>query len=92
MTTDPAAPGKTTSEFKLTAVAIIVGGVLEAFAGVLHSLKEAGLGSDWFTVALVVCGALIQVAGVFGYQKSRTLVKAAVAAAEAPTVGMLPPK
>jgi ABC-type antimicrobial peptide transport system permease subunit len=91
MTTDPAAPGKSTSEFKLTTVAIIVGGVLEAFAGVLHSLQEQGLSSNWFTVALLVCGALIQICGLFGYQKSRTLVKASMVAAEVPPA-ISPPK
>ncbi len=84
--TNPAAPGNTTSEFSLTRIALIVGALLETAAGVLHTLQDSGVAAPWFPAVLAVLGALIQVAGLFGYVKSRTLVKAALAASDAPTL------
>jgi hypothetical protein len=88
--TSPADAGTTTSEFKLTAIAMVVGVCLEAAAGVLHAIQDAGVAAPWIPAVLAIVGALIQVASLFGYQKSRTLVKVAVAASEAPLVS--PPK
>jgi hypothetical protein len=83
--TNPSAAGHTTSEFKLTALAMIVGSILEAVAGVMHSLQDAGMGASWFAMAFAIIGALIQIAGLAGYQKGRTLLKAAMLASDAPT-------
>ncbi len=81
---DPTTSGTSTSEFKLTIVAFIIGSLLETVAGVMHSLQDAGQGASWFPMVYAVLGALTQIAGLFGYTKSRTLVKAAVAAQDAP--------
>lgn len=81
---DPTTTGTSTSEFKLTLVAIAIGGLLETAAGVMHSLQDAGQGASWFPMCFAVLGALTQILGLFGYTKSRTLVKAAVAAQDAP--------
>lgn len=74
--TNPAAPGIQTTEYKLTRISLIVGAALEAFAGILHTLQDAGLSAPWFTTALLVVGAAVQIASLFGYTKSRTLLKA----------------
>lgn len=69
------ATGSSTSEFKLTVLAFIIGTVLDAVATVLHSLQDAGMSAPWFAIALAVLGTVTQVAALFGYTKSRTLVK-----------------
>lgn len=74
--TNPAAPGNQTSEFKLTRIALVLGAALEGFAGILHTLKDAGVEAPWFATALLVVGAAVQIASLFGYQRSRTVVKA----------------
>lgn len=81
--TSPTAPGASTSEFKLTLVAMVVGFVLEAAAGVLHALQDAGNTAPWIPAVLLVVGALLQIATALGYQKSRTLVKTTALAADA---------
>lgn len=83
--TTPATSGTSTSEFKLTTAAMVLGAVLEGVATVLHTLQDSGISAPWFSVALVALGAVIQVASLFGYQKSRTLVKAALIAADSPS-------
>ena len=82
--TSPSAPGLATSEGKLTLIAVIVGTILEGVAGVLHTLQDAGQAAPWFPAVLAVVGVLLQLASLLGYQKSRTLVKAALVASETP--------
>ena len=82
---DPTTPGISTSEGKLTVVAMIVGSLLEAIAGVLHTVQDAGHAAPWFPAVFAVVGVLLQVASLLGYQKSRTLVKAAIAAQDVPS-------
>lgn len=81
--TNPTAPGPQTSEFKLTAVALIVGIVLESTSAVLHALQDAGTQAPWIPGVLAVIGALVQIAGLFGYQKGRAAVKTAMILSEA---------
>lgn len=83
--TTPAAPGMSTSEGKLTVVAMVVGTLLESAAGLLHSLQDAGHAAPWFPAVLAIVGVLLQLATLLGYQRSRTLLKASVIASEAPT-------
>lgn len=73
--------GFSTSEGKLTLVAVIVGTILDAVAGVLDSLQSAGHGATWFPSVLAVCGVLLQLVSLLGYQKARTLFKVGVAPA-----------
>lgn len=82
-----ASEGISTSEFKLAAVSMVVGTILEAFAGVLHTLQDTGTNPPWFTGVLVIVGALIQVASFLGYNKGRVLAKAT-----SPVVAEAPPK
>lgn len=82
--TNPTAAGPSTSEFKLTALAIVIGSILEAVAGVMHSIQDAGMGASWFAMVFAILGALIQIAGLAGYQKGRVLLKAAALASDAP--------
>lgn len=84
--TNPAASGLSTSEGKLTAIAMVVGALLEGVAGVLHTLQDAGHAAPWFPAVFAVVGVLLQLASLLGYQKSRTLLKAAAIASDsAPT-------
>lgn len=74
--------GVKTSEFYLTAIAMVIGTILEAVAvPLLERLAATNPQLGWVPFALIAAGALIQVAGLFGYQKSRADVKAAAAAA-----------
>lgn len=82
--TTPAAPGMSTSEGKLTLVAVVVGTILEALASVLHYAQDAGHAAPWFPAVLAVVGVLLQLATLMGYQKSRTLLKASIIASETP--------
>lgn len=75
-------PGLTTSEGKLTVIAVIVGTILEALAGVLHALQDSGHAAPWFPAVLAVVGVLLQLATVLGYQKARTVLKATVVASD----------
>lgn len=84
--TNPAAPGSSTSEFKLTVIAIAIGGILETAAGVMHSLQDSGQGASWFPMAFAVLGTLTQILGLFGYTKSRAIVKTALIASDAPVI------
>lgn len=73
--TDPLASGASTSEGKLTIAMCLVGGALEAFAGVLSQASEQHPSSVWMAIALVLVGAGIQVFTVLGYTKSRSALK-----------------
>jgi hypothetical protein len=75
-----AGSGIKSSEFKLSAVALVVGTGLDVVAAMLSTLAEAGVGGKWVAGAMLVCGLLLKVAAVLGYTKSRTLVKLAEAA------------
>lgn len=80
--TNPAAAGSSTSEFKLTIAAMIVGTLLDAAAGILHTLQDAGVSAPWFTIALACLGTITQIFALFGYNKGRVLTKAALIAAD----------
>lgn len=69
-----ATPGSSTSEFKLTQLAVGLGVVLEAAGGVLSHLDQ---GNKYVAIAVVLVGGLLQVLSVLGYTKSRTAVKIA---------------
>ena len=84
-TTPTTTPGTQTSEFKLTAIVMIVGLALESVSTVLHTLQDGGVSFPWFNVVLAACGALLQICSLLGYTKSRTLVKAATVVAPAPS-------
>lgn len=68
--------GRTTSEYRLTVIAMTIGTILDGAAAVLHGLQDGGVSAPWFSIALAVLGTVTQVAALFGYQKSRTLLKA----------------
>lgn len=82
--TTPTASGMTTSEGKLTLFAMVLGTLLEALAGVLHTLQDAGHAAPWFPAVLAIVGVLLQLASVLGYQKARTVLKATLVASEKP--------
>lgn len=84
--TSPAAPGGSTSEFKLALVGMILGALMDAAGGILHTLQDTGMTSPWFAIAIAVLGTITQVMALFGYTKSRTIIKAAIAASDAPTL------
>lgn len=83
--TNAVAPGMSTSEGKLTLIAVILGTILEGLAGVLHSVQDAGHAAPWFPAVLTVVGVLLQITTLLGYQKSRTALKATVIASETPS-------
>lgn len=72
---NPLSPGVSTTEFRITLVATIVGVVLEAGAGIIYSLEGVGVNPPWFTVALASLGALLQLVTAFGYVSARTRLK-----------------
>lgn len=76
-------PGGSTSEFRLTVVAMVVGVILEGVSAVLLNLQARGVDKPWFAVALTACGVLLQIVSLLGYQRSRSTVKAAALYAEA---------
>lgn len=80
--TNATAPGMSTSEGKLTLVAVVVGTILEALSGVLHYAQDAGHAAPWFPAVLAVVGVLLQLATVMGYQKARTVLKSTVVTSE----------
>lgn len=84
-TTNPSAPGTSTSEFKLTLIAFVLGTLLEGAAGVMHTVQDAGHGASWFPMVFAVLGALTQILGLFGYQKGRAVVKSALIQSSTPT-------
>ena len=68
--------GFASSEGKLTAIAMVVGFLLESVAvPLLDKFSTSNPGAVWASVALMACGALIQVAALFGYQRARTALK-----------------
>lgn len=75
-----AGSGIKSSEFKLSALALMAGTGLDVVAAFLATLQDAGIGGKWVAGAMLVCGLALKVASVFGYTKSRTLVKLAEAA------------
>jgi hypothetical protein len=74
---DATAAGTSTSEFKLAAVAMVLGTILEGAGAVLHALQDAGVQAPWIPAVLAALGVILQVASLFGYTKSRTILKAA---------------
>lgn len=77
-------PGSSTTEFKLTVAAMILGTILECVAAVLHGLQDAGVDKPWMAIVFAVIGVLLQMASLFGYQKARALVKSSALLADAP--------
>lgn len=83
--TNPSAPGLSTSEGKLTLIAVIVGTLLDAAAGLMQTLQDSGHAAPWFPTVLATLGVLLQLASLLGYQKARTLLKASIVASDAPS-------
>lgn len=83
-------PGFKTSEFWLTVLAFVVGMACETFAGALEMSQQAGVERGWFGAALAACGFLLQIVGLFGYQRARSAVKAAASVASLPLPSALP--
>lgn len=85
-TTLTTAPGNGTSEYQLTKWAIGIGTALDVVvAPALAGLSQYMPGAHWLAVATAVSGALLSICALYGYQRSRTGVKMAVAAASQPT-------
>jgi hypothetical protein len=71
-------PGSATSEFKLTAVVVLVGTVLDAIGISLEALRDNGIvTASWLSPVLVVVGSLLVLGKALGYTRSRTLLKLA---------------
>lgn len=76
-------PGGQTSEAKFTAVAMVLGTVLDAAGIALGTLKDSGaISGTWLPIAILVCGTLLMLVSKLGYTRSRTLVKLAALEAE----------
>jgi hypothetical protein len=70
--------GSKTSEFKLTAVMMLVGAVLDGIGIVLESLKDSGvIHGSWLPVTLVIVGTGLMLFKALGYTRSRTVIKLA---------------
>jgi hypothetical protein len=76
--TDPTKTGSSTSEFKLAAVAMTAGAVLDGVSVLLAGLHETFPNASWLSVAMSVVGTLLMLATALGYQRSRALVKTAM--------------
>lgn len=68
-------PGSETSEFRLSAVVVLVGTLIDLASIALTTLRDQGVQGAWLTGALAVCGTLMVIATALGYARSRTLVK-----------------
>ena len=73
--TDPLASGASTTEGKLTIALVVVGGALEAFAGVLSQASTEHPNVTWIAITSLIVGAGTQVFSVLGYSKNRSLLK-----------------
>lgn len=70
--------GKESSEYRVTAVVIVIGTVLDAIGIILGTLSDAGfITAAWLSIVLVIIGSLLIVAKALGYTRSRTLLKLA---------------
>lgn len=87
---NPLAPGEQTSEFWLTKVLTVAGGVVTAIGASLASLQQAFPDSKWIGAALMVVGTLTSVLTALGYIRGRSLVKAAAITTDTPPMGILP--
>lgn len=80
--TNPGDAGHTTTEFKLTVAAMVIGTLLEgSVIPILNSLKDSYPNALWIAAVLGICGVAVQIVSLFGYQKSRATVKTALAMA-----------
>jgi hypothetical protein len=71
-------PGKETSEWKFTAVAMVFGAILDGVGIALETLRDSGvIHGTWLPVALVIVGTLLMLVSKLGYVRSRALVKMA---------------
>lgn len=76
---DAQKPGTATSEFKLTAVVVILGTVLDFIGITLETLQGQGIlpSGGWLSSVLVVVGSLLVLGKALGYTRSRTMLKLA---------------
>lgn len=83
--TDPSRAGLSTSEGKLAVAAFIMGMLLEgSIVPMLQSLQAAHPEYAWVAPALGGAGLLLQLASLLGYTSSRTRLKLAILAQDAP--------
>lgn len=80
---DPMTSGKHTTEWTLTLIAQVLGGVLEMAATAIQTLQAGGVNATWFAGVLAIIGVVLQVATAFGYVRGRAIVKSAALAAGA---------
>lgn len=70
--------GVKTSEFWLTSIAMLLGMILESVAIPLIEKAVAADGANmWLPVVLILAGAAVQICALFGYTKSRAVLKIA---------------
>lgn len=76
---DAQKPGTATSEFKMTAVVVILGTILDFIGITLETLQTQGVipSGGWLSSVLVVVGSLLVLGKALGYTRSRTLLKLA---------------
>lgn len=72
---EPIKPGDLTSEFRLTKAGIIIGAALQALALVVEVLPAVAPHAEWLPQVALICGVILQVGAIFGYQVSRGLAK-----------------
>jgi hypothetical protein len=72
---NPLAPGLSTSEGQLTVAAVFIGVVLEALGGFLTHEQTLHPGSGGWAIAVMLAAVMLQLCTVFGYTKGRSLVK-----------------
>jgi len=73
--TNALAPGVQTSEGKLTIAAVILGTLLEGLGAFLTHEQAVHQTTVGWSVAVAIAGAMLQLCTIYGYTKSRTLVK-----------------
>ncbi len=76
--TNPAAPGMSTTEGKFTLAAQVVGFLLATFGALLTKYAVANPQSLWAGIAVTAMGTLMMIVTHWGYVKGRAIVKNAM--------------
>lgn len=78
LSTNPTAPGLSTTEGRFTLAAQVVGFLLATFGALLTKYADANPGNAWAAALVTSMGAAIIIATHYGYVKGRAIVKNAM--------------
>jgi len=84
-------PGEQTTEYKLTKVSLWISTamiVLGQLSEMIPALQALHPGTPWLGTALTVCGTLLALGKLLGYDRSRAAVKTTAIQAEAHKAGV----